>query len=582
MRPLVLIAALLIAVPASTQTPSRSRVNDPTRAELEAASRFLSRATLGVPYDEIVRTARVGPGRWLDEQFAEPPSYQLPLTRQLREIVGERGEELLPPIFYHRIAWWQQTMTGNDILRRRVATALSEIFVVSENVDLLAVNPEGVSSYYDMLLDNAFGNFRELLLDVTLHPAMGFYLSHLNNDRGDPSIGRFPDENYAREVMQLFSIGLFELNPDGTQKLDSQGRPIPTYTNREITELAKVFTGLGSGGAFGRFGALETIDLTVPMRMYDEHHEPGPKRLLNGFVVPAGQSGAKDVADAVDHLFAHPNVGPFIARLLIQRLATSNPSPAYIERVAAAFADNGRGVRGDMKAVIRAVLLDPEVRQKPSEPTFGHLQEPFVRYVKIARIFNATTPTGVFMNSGSFADFFLRQHVMASPSVFNFFSPDHQPPGVLAENGLVAPEMEITTTSTVLNMANLVDLISLAGAVMFNIVEHQVEECAEGECDVEPKACEDLPPGDESDCLPRAFYAFDATRAALDLGIEEELAARDVGALLDRLDLLLTYGTLSDGSREIIREMIDPYPPFFRVRFALYLILISPDFVVSD
>ena len=585
LRLVSLLALLLVAAAAAQpQVPARSRSADVSRGQQlspSAASRFLSQATLGADYNEIIRTAELGPERWIDEQFDLPPSLHLPFTRELQARAGERSEELLPRIFFRRISWWHQVMLGDDLLRQRVALALSEIFVVSDNVDLLAVIPEGPASFYDVLVRNAFGNYRDLLREVTLHPAMGFYLSHLNNDRSDPATGRFPDENYAREVMQLFSIGLFELNPDGSRNLDARGDPVPTYSNREITEFAKVFTGLGSGAFFGQFGNIGTLDLAAPMRMYENHHEPGPKRLLNGLVVPAGQTGMQDIEAALDNLFHHPNVGPFIGRRLIQRLVTSNPTPEYLARVAAVFADNGQGVRGDLREVVRTILLDPEARRTPTDPTFGHLQEPFVRHVKLARTFNASTPSGIFFNGGAFADFFVRQHVGSAPSVFNFFLPDHRPNDLPPEADLVAPEFEITTTSTILGMANLNDVVTLGGVVSFNPVEELVNDCNEGDCPVAPLVCEEIPADDERPCLPAFFYDFESLRATLDFSIEDRLARTDLDALLDRLDLLLTHGALSDQARQTIQAAVAPFPEQFRARFAIYLMLLSPEYVVS-
>src|SRR5262245_21228024 len=313
------------------------------------ASRFLAQATLGADYQEIQRTARTTPKLWLQDQFARPIGYHQPfLDARLRAGLTVGSDE-------RRFAWWEQVMEGPDPLRQRVALALSEIFVISDQNDSVSSNPIGAANYYDMLPRNAFGNYKTLLRDVSLHPMMGAYLSHLRNNRSDPSVGRYPDENYAREVMQLFSIGLFQLRANGTFLRDGQGRPIPTYDNDDITELAKIFTGLAFDGADRDFYQGEE-NWTRPMRMYDEHHEPGAKHLIRGKNVPAGQTGMADIDAAIDNLFRHPNVGPFFARRMIQRLVTSNPSPAYVGRVAAAFANNGRGVRGDMKAVITAVL----------------------------------------------------------------------------------------------------------------------------------------------------------------------------------------------------------------------------------
>jgi uncharacterized protein (DUF1800 family) len=349
------------------------------------ASRFLSQATLGADWEEIHRTASIGFDAWLDDQFTRPIGYLQPeLDLRLR-----MGLELDSE--HRRWSWWRQVMSGPDPLRQRVALALSEIFVVSDNQDAVASNTIGAANYYDMLLRNSFGNYRDLLHDISLHPIMGAYLSHLRNDRSDPRVGRYPDENYAREIMQLFSIGLYRLKPDGTLLKDGLGRPIPTYDNDDITELAKVFTGLAFASPDGDF--YDGVEVwTEPMRMYEPHHEPGAKHLLLGKYLAPGQTGMQDVDAAIDNLFRHPNVGPFISRRLIQRLVTSNPPPAYVERIAAIFANDGSGVRGNLKAVIRAILLDPEARRTPvgSEIGRGMLRESFLRRVHLARAFDAS------------------------------------------------------------------------------------------------------------------------------------------------------------------------------------------------
>ena len=586
MCPVIVVGALAASL-AQAQAPARSRTAAQLdEARLFEAARLLNHAAIGASHDEIVEAARLGPEQWLERQFALPVTRHEALTRQIRTLIGERGEDILLPLFAQRFAWWEQTVTADDILRQRVALALSEILVVSNRVDFLALSPEGISSYYDLLLQHAFGNYRDLLLGVTLHPVMGVYLSHLNNDRADPSSGRFPDENYAREVMQLFSIGLNELNPDGSLRLDTSGRPIPTYTNREITELAKVFTGLGPGGASGFFGQHPLLaDLTAPMRMYEAHHEPGEKRLLRGVVIPGGQSGMRDVEQVIDHLFQHPNAGPFLGRLLIQRLVTSNPSPGYIARVAAAFANNGQGARGDMRAVLRATLLDPEARDPGSRPDdlqFGRLQEPFVRFVGLARTFKAASPSGRYFTTGVFAELFVNQHALSAPSVFNFFLPDHQPQGAIAEAGLVGPEFEIANTATLIGFANLMDVALLADRVGEYLPELTLEECAREGCAVEPVACGPLAPGDSAPCLPAALMDFESLRIRLDLTDEIALAAYP-RALVDRLDLVLTYGSLSAQTRATVLDALNRIPdPLLRVRTALYLILISPDYAVAN
>ncbi|MEL7187286.1 MAG: DUF1800 family protein, partial [Pseudomonadota bacterium] len=312
----------------------------PTTGELIEASKFASRATFGLSYDEIDALARQGRDAWLNQQFAEPVGEHTPLVMDLidRRNAGEFSAfetDIEYLIQFRRFAWWHRAVTSSDVLRQRVAFALSEIFVVSDNVDTLIVFPHSLSGYYDVLLNNSFGNFRDLLRDVSLHPAMGIYLSHINNRKANLANNTFPDENYAREVMQLFSIGLFELNIDGSLQLDANNQPIPTYSNVEIREFAKIFTGLSYGGPNAFFGN-EEPNFVAQMQMFDAEHEPGEKRLLNGVVVPPGQSGSQDIEAAIDNLFNHPNVGPFIGKQLIQRLVTSNPSPAYIERVARA------------------------------------------------------------------------------------------------------------------------------------------------------------------------------------------------------------------------------------------------------
>lgn len=494
------------------------------------AARFLTQATLGADWDEIHRTAEMGREAWLDEQFARPIGYHRPYLDQRTAMGLEVNAQ------HRRWAWWQQVMDGPDPLRQRVGLALSEHFVVSDNHDAVGNNPHGLAAYYDMLLEHAFGNYRDLLRDVSLHPIMGAYLSHLRNRRS--SGNRFPDENYAREIMQLFSIGLFELNPDGTEKLDGQGRPIPSYDNDDITELAKVFTGLSFSGADNSFDqGLE--NWTEPMRMYEAQHEPGAKFLLRGRFIPAGQTGMQDIEDAIDSLFEHPNVGPFVARRLIQRMVMSNPSPGYVERVAAAFADNGAGVRGDMQATIRAILLDPEARQRATGSQIGRgmLRESYLRRVHLARIFDADDVDGEFRISDNGADITFAQRPLSSPTVFNFFLPDHQPAGPIADANLYGPEFQIITAVTAITSANA--------------LRSQIEG---------------------------TMNNFPSPALEVDLDFTDEIAmASNIPALLDRLNLLMMHGSMSVPMRQILvtaLQQIDD--PEERVHTAVHLISISP------
>jgi len=500
------------------------------------ASRFLAQSTLGASWEEIHRTADLGLQVWLDEQFQQPIGRHQPFLDERRNMGLEIDTQT------RRWAWWQQVMESPDPLRQRVAMALSELFVVSDDVEAIGGNPIGLANYYDMLLENSFGNYRDLLLDVSLHPMMGVYLSHLKNQKSDPSRGRFPDENYAREVMQLFSIGLFELNLDGTLQLDGGGKPIPTYDNDDITEFAKIFTGLSFASAAPDFFGGDPV-WTRPMRMYETQHEPGPKILLRGRYVPPGQSGMKDIQDAIDNLFHHPNVGPFISRRLIQRMVTSNPSPEYIRRVATAFQNNGHGVRGDMKAVVTAILLDPEAREWPSsiDATGGRLRESFLRRVHLARAFDATSLARIYPIDDSAAPVNFGQRPLSSPSVFNFFLPDHQPTGPITDAGLFAPEFQIITAVTAIASADDLET-QIVRAMNFD---------------------------------DNAFY-----EVRLDL-TDEIVLAPNVPALIDRLDLMLTYGNMSGQMRQILNQAVAQLgDPTDRAKLALYLIAISPEYAV--
>ncbi len=533
---------------------------------LSAASRFLGQATLGADYQTIVAASQMGYGEWLGTQFETPRAFYLEdLTKQLTATAldsaltrGDDPNRVEPRLHYWHTAWWQYTMTSPDLLRARVALALSEIFVISE-VPELGDHPLALANYYDMLLDHAFGNYRDLLEAITLHPAMGIYLTHVNNPKAAPSLNRFPDENYAREVMQLFSIGLYMLHPDGSLILDEKGQPVPTYNNENIQELAKVFTGLSFGDNY-LFGqeALSEQSYLHPMWMFNSWHEPGPKVLPLGDTIPDRNpvDGMADIHDALDHLANHPNVGPFIGRLLIQRLVKSNPSPEYIARVSAAFADNGQGVRGDLKAVIRAILLDPEARDcyYVNDPWQGMLREPLVRYTQLCRAFNASNDDGLYRNR---MDDFHRatfQRPLASPSVFNFFQPDYQPIGPVADNNLVGPEFQITNSVSITGYANL-----LHQWLVFNQEVMEFRSIA-GE--------------DKTD--ERRIY----------LDLEEEIQMAENGHLaqaIERFNLVLAHGQLSETNRQLILSTVtamETEDPEDQLRLALFLIMVSPDYLI--
>ena len=401
------------------------------------AFQFLNQATFGATEAEAQRVIDMRFEAWIDDQLARPASLQLPHVQSLPlpQFIGELQNDRVD-------IWFRNALHGNDQLRQRVAFALSEIMVVSQ-LGVLNNYPYALASYYDMLARNAFGNYRDLIEEVTLHPAMGVYLSMLGNEKPDPANNIRPDENYARELMQLFSIGLVELNIDGTVRSDGQGQPIPTYDQAVIEGFAHVYTGWNFAGFVDfRLAQPTLINQVVPMQLYQAYHDTGSKTLLNGFTIPAGQNGDQDLAMALDNIFNHPNVGPFMATRLIERLTASNPSPQYVERVARVFNDNGRGVRGDLGAVVRAILLDPEARSTAGEAS-GKIKEPLLRLTQLFRAYDATSQSGRYPLG--FAYVVLGQGPLQSPSVFNFFSPSYAPTGEIRDLGYVAPELEIAT-----------------------------------------------------------------------------------------------------------------------------------------
>ncbi len=426
------------------------------------AARLLTQATFGPKKQEIDALTGGSVTAWIDAQLAATPTLHRPAElaewNAAKADAAARGldpAEVLNGLGFRRRAWHQVMLAAPDQLRQRVAFALSQILVIGD--DSFGVGQtEGITAYYDLLVTSAFGNFRTLLENVTLNPIMGSYLSSLRNAKADPVAGTYPDENYAREVMQLFSIGLVQLQPDGTLKLDAQGLPIPTYTNTTITEMAKVFTGWGffSTRANPSFRT-ERADYLSPMMLYPASHEPGVKAIVNGVVIPANLGGTEDLKRALDALFTHPNCAPFICKQLIQRLVTDNPSPAYVYRVAQKFENNGAGVRGDLGAVVRAILIDYEARSPlvADDPGYGKLKEPLLRLTALLRGFSATSTTGrnQLENAVYLA---LNQGALESPTVFNFFEPGYVYPGALAAAGLVAPEFQITNDTTAITVPN--------------------------------------------------------------------------------------------------------------------------------
>ena len=356
---------------------------------------------------------------------------------------------------------WSQLISSSDTLRQRVGLALLDMIVVSADGLSIAWRTFAMASYLDALWDNAFGNFRDLLDGVASSPAMASYLTFLGNRKANASTGAIPDENFARELMQLFTIGLYQLNPDGSLVL-SGGKPVETYSQADISGLARVWTGWD----------VANTDTTTPDRLKlplvntATFHETGLTTFLTT-TIPAGTDGPTSKKLALDAIFAHDNVPPFVSKQLIQHLVTSNPSPSYVARVSAVFANNGSGVRGDMKAVIRAILTDSEARNdsNASSNTFGKLREPVVRLTQWARAFNVTSPTNLwpFGNTNSNGNR-IGESPGHAPSVFNFFRPGYEPPGSqIQAQGLVAPEFQLVNEPSVVSYINYMQTLISAG-----------------------------------------------------------------------------------------------------------------------
>lgn len=529
------------------------------------ASRFLAQSTLGFDMailNELAQANNDFEG-WINNQYQQPITLLEPLVYSITDEIkglwldnGKNLDDFFGPWALHfNYAFWQATMTKNDLLRQRVALALSEILVISINSNLTD-HGESLANYYDILLKNSFGNYKDLLKEVSLHPAMGLYLSHYNNQKTNEAANIHPDENYAREIMQLFSIGLHELNLDGTQKKQG-GQPIPTYTNTDITQLAKVFTGLSANGLGEEAWSDELyfgidfyqIDKTKPMKMYENFHEQGAKSFL-GKTVPAGQTGMKDIDSAIDIIFNHPNVGPFIATRLIQRLVKSNPSKAYVQRVARTFNRNASGVRGDMKSVLKAILLDEEARSCNgiNSSSAGKLREPILRLSHAAKSLPLDAPQERYYNSGFEQLNSMKQHPLGAPSVFNFYTPDHAPIGDLSDNSMVAPEFKIFDSSSSINYINKANQWFIWESLWWTW---------EGDYGVENPSL--------------------ITNELIELADEPE-------ALINRMDIMYTHGQLSENTKAIIKEAMlglkweDVNKD--RVRLGLYLLFISPDYAI--
>ena len=456
---------------ATSATSPSSTTSNPTPAppavDATDAARLLEQATFGVTAGDIAHVQSIGIDAYINEQLAYAPTQYTAYSYTPHTApVTCKGDGSNPPDaaslcaraqyspFQVQRDFFTHALNNPDQLRQRVAFALSQIMVVS-SVEIYEAY--GLANYENVLLNDALGNYRTLLQDVTLSPTMGHYLDMANSGETNLQTGTVPNQNYAREVLQLFSIGLVALNQDGTQQLDANGAPIPTFGGATIEGFASVFTGWTYpplAGASSHW--TNPINFDGTMVAFPEHHQSGTKALLNGHTVPDGQTPAQDLANALDNIFNHPNVGPFISQQLIKHLVTSNPSPAYVARVAAVFANNGQGVRGDLSALVRAILTDTEARgAAPASNIFGHLREPALFITSTMRSLGGRSD-GVLLRSASSA---MGQPIFSPETVFSFYPPSYQIPGTQT----VAPEFGIDNAATALARANFINTVIMQG-----------------------------------------------------------------------------------------------------------------------
>jgi len=541
------------------------------KPDLVGASRFLSQATLGASYEDINHVSTVGIDAWLEEQVNMPP---LSFAERYEEIYNETQQLIDQDEHFNQymsFVFYDFVMKQPDLLRQKVAFSLSQIFVLSPYHGS-SINHENFSNldYYDFLYMDAFGNYKNILTNITLSTPMARYLSHFMNQKADVVEKTYPDENFAREIMQLFSIGLHQLNLDGTPIKDGAGNNIPTYDIDNIAELAKVFTGMAAaeeddGAINENFFRDYGYNERAPVKMFEDFHSKGEKNILPGVTIPAGQTGMTDVNQTLNVLFNHPNVAPFISKRLIQNLVKSNPTPAYVKRVAMIFNNNGNGTRGDLKAVVLAILLDPEARDCAwiDDPVNGKLIQPLERFTTLYKAFDLTTPSGKIW----FDDFKDRydetgQSFFASPSVFNFFSPFYAEDEFIAPLALVSPEFQILNSVTAIAYIN-----EMEDAIKIRPFKNRTTSNASGGYLTHNPA--DDPVLDFSDELT----IYNNSGAA---------------ALLDRLNLILCRGQLSASTTAIIANTIqenetniNSYDSEDALQDALYYIMMSPDYIIQ-
>jgi uncharacterized protein (DUF1800 family) len=545
-------------LPRATPVPAAAQTKPPASPQTAApvsaadAARLLEQATFGVTANDVAHVQSIGIDAYINEQMAYPPTqytgYGYTPHAGRPGCIGDGSrppdasslcarDEYTP--FQVQRDFFTHALKNPDQLRQRVAFALSQIVVVS---GIEIYEAYGLANYQNLLLKDAFGNYRTLLEDVTLSPIMGRYLDMVNSDKTNPQTGTVPNQNYAREVLQLFSIGLVALNTDGTPQLDASGAPIPTYDAATIEGFSSAFTGWAyppQPGTPAGWGDLTNYQGT--MVAFPDHHEAGTKTLLNGYTIPANQTPAQDLANALDNIFNHPNVGPFISQQLIQHLVTSNPTPAYVGRVAAVFANNGQGVRGDLSAVVRAILTDVEARgAAPATSIFGHLREPALFITSVVRSLGGQSD-GVQPLNASLA---MGEPIFCPDTVFSYFPPTNQIPGTQT----LAPEFGIDNAATLLARANFINtLVMLGGAAPNATVAHST---------------------------------------GTSVSLNSFLGARDNMTMVAQLNQTLMHGSLPSDANNIVLAAADTVAasskdPLAPARAAAYLILTSAQYQVE-
>ncbi|MGB0892952.1 MAG: DUF1800 family protein [Parashewanella sp.] len=622
---------------------------------IEEASRFLMQATMGANYQLIEEVSQQGISNWLNDQLSHEYKTDDSFYRKTKaiwrgdsgtkgfkskiltaygenQINGVGNNPALPYNYYFRMAWWHKTLVkGNlaadasldsefteqvtlsdaetstdNLVRHRIAQALSEILVISDN-SILELDAEGMASYYDLLYKHALGSYKDLLTDVSLHPCMGVYLTHINNRKAVSEQNIHPDENYAREVMQLFSIGLFELNADGSHKKDSNGKDIPTYNNDDIKQMARVFSGIKANkyqyewpnavingvpltniqnqpiefadGVSNTLKILPYVSMTDVMATEDSFHDLGPKKLLNGWIdlprrtANGGAAALADIQKAVERLVAHPNTAPFIAKKLIQQLVTSNPTPQYVTAAAQAF-----GTTGDLKQTVRTILTYPLSNTVTTgDSATGNIQKlksPLLRVTQLLRAFKVSNTDKRLWMIGSDIKQALNQHILSSPTVFNFYKPDFTPHGEIETENKVAPEFELYNAYTSISYVNMIYDWLFGEALP--LVSTQI------------KAGE-TPPHIVPELNPSVLLANVNSRLKLDFTAELPLAAQSSWPqLIERVSLLLTgkkQSSIKVNILDTLANQNDPSNPqnnLWIVQTVVFMIAVSPDFAILE